>query len=304
MHQKIPTIFAIKGYALHDGPQIRTTVFFKGCPLSCRWCHNPEGLSSNIEIITIRDRCISCGACVVACPQQALAPVPTGGIDRNPAMCTACGRCVEVCPALAHEATGWQTSVATVMAEIEKDRPFHDTSGGGVTFSGGEPLLQPDFLLALLQECGRRQIHRTVDTTGFAPTATVLTIAAETDLFLYDLKMMDSARHRRATGVDNTLILANLAALCRAGHPVRIRIPLVAGVNDREDDIRAVLAFLGDLPGIAGIDLLPYHGIGRAKYCKLGIDYPGAALTAPDRKHMNSLLGIITGAGFQVTVGG
>ncbi|KGO35454.1 hypothetical protein JT06_01670 [Desulfobulbus sp. Tol-SR] len=304
MHHKIPTIFAIKGYALHDGPQIRTTVFFKGCPLSCHWCHNPEGLSPNIEIITLRDRCVGCGECVVACPQQALAIDPADGIDRTPALCIACGRCVEVCPALAHAATGWRTSVAAVMAEIEKDRPFYDTSGGGVTFSGGEPLLQPDFLLALLQECGRRRIHRTVDTTGFAPTATVLTIAAETDLFLYDLKMMDSARHLRSTGVDNTLILANLVALCRAGHPVRIRIPLVAGVNDGEDDIRAVLAFLRDLPGITGIDLLPYHGIGRAKYRKLGIDYPGETLTAPDRKHMNSLLGIITGAGFQVTIGG
>lgn len=304
MHHNIPTIFAVKGYAIHDGPQIRTTVFFKGCPLSCLWCHNPEGLSPGIEIVTLRDRCVGCGDCVIACPQQALGPGPTGGTARNPDLCTACGRCVEVCPALAHEATGWRTSVAAVMAAIEKDRPFYDTSGGGVTFSGGEPLLQPAFLLELLQECGRRQIHRTVDTTGFAATATVLTIAAETDLFLYDLKMMDCARHRRYTGVDNTLILANLAALCRAGHRVQIRIPLVAGVNDGEDEIRAVLAFLDELPGITGIDLLPYHGIGRAKYRKLGRNYPGEALTAPDREHMNALLGIIKDAGFQVSIGG
>jgi len=304
MHHIVPTIFAVKGYALHDGPQIRTTVFFKGCPLSCLWCHNPEGLSPGIEIVTLRDRCVGCGDCVIACPQQALETGPTGDTARNQALCTACGRCVEACPALAHEATGWRTTVTAVIAAIEKDRPFHDTSGGGVTFSGGEPLLQPDFLLALLQECGRRQIHRTVDTTGFAATATVLTIAAETDLFLYDLKIMDNARHRRYTGVDNGLILANLAALCRAGHQVRVRIPLVAGVNDGEDDIRAVLAFLDDLPGITGIDLLPYHGSGRAKYRKLGRNYPGEALTAPDRKHMNALLGLITGAGFQVSIGG
>ena len=304
MRHNIPTIFAVKGYALHDGPQIRTTVFFKGCPLSCLWCHNPEGLSPGIEIITVRERCVGCGECVISCPQQALAPGTTAGMNRDPDLCTACGRCVEVCPALAHEATGRQTSVAAVMAAIEKDRPFHDTSGGGVTFSGGEPLLQPDFLLALLQECGRREIHRTVDTTGFAPTATVLAIAAETDLFLYDLKMMDSARHRRYTGVDNSLILANLAALCRAGHPVRVRIPLIAGINDGEEDIRAVLAFLHDLPGITGIDLLPYHGSGRAKYRKLGMSYPGGALTAPDRNHTTTLLGIIRDAGFQASIGG
>ncbi len=232
------------------------------------------------------------------------AQLAEGGIDRNQALCIECGRCVAICPALAHEATGWRTTVAEVMAEIEKDLPFYDTSGGGVTFSGGEPLLQPDFLLALLKECGRRQIHRTVDTTGYAPVETLLAVAAQTDLFLYDLKHMDSQRHRKYTGVDNGLILTNLAALCRSGHPVRIRIPLVAGVNDDEDNILATIAFLGDLPHIEGIDLLPYHGIGRAKYRKLGLDYPGEALTAPDRHRIDTFIGIISDAGYPVSIGG
>jgi pyruvate formate lyase activating enzyme len=304
MKPKPPTLFAIKRYALHDGPQIRTTVFLKGCPLSCRWCHNPEGISPRIELVMNREKCIGCGECVSTCPQQALTPSGTGGIDRNPALCIGCGRCVEVCPALAHEATGWRSSVAAVMAEIEKDLPFYDTSGGGVTFSGGEPLLQADFLLALLAECGRRQIHRTVDTTGHAPVETLLAVAAETDLFLYDLKHMNSEQHRRHTGVDNALILANLAALCHAGHPVRIRLPLVAGVNDDEANIRATLAFLAGLPGIEGIDLLPYHGIARAKYRKLGIDYPGEELSAPGATRITTLAGIINAAGFSTSIGG
>jgi pyruvate formate lyase activating enzyme len=289
--------------ALHDGPQIRTTVFLKGCPLSCRWCHNPEGLARGIEILTIPARCIGCGECVENCPQQALTPDPLGGISRNRALCTDCGLCVDICPSLAHERTGWITDVS-VMAEICKDLPFFDTSGGGVTFSGGEPLMQAEFLLALLKACGDLQIHRTVDTSGYAKTATLLEVARHTELFLYDLKHMDSAIHKAFTGVDNGLILENLAALCRAGHRVQVRIPLVAGVNDDEENIRQTARFLAGLPGIEGIDILPYHSIGRAKYQKLGLMYPGDGLKAPDTAHTQKLITLLETAGFAVRVGG
>lgn len=303
MKEKPPVIFAIKRYALHDGPQIRTTVFLKGCPLSCRWCHNPEGIASAIEILSVRERCIGCGECVEICPHEAL-HLDAQGIRRNRTRCSGCGSCTDVCPALAHQATGWQTDAEAVMAEIKKDLPFYDTSGGGVTFSGGEPLLQPAFLLELLRACGNLQIHRTVDTTGFAPTGVLLEVARHTELFLYDLKHMASSVHKAYTGVGNELILDNLAALCRAGRPVRVRIPLVAGVNDDETNIRRTAAFLAALPGIEGVDLLPYHSIGRGKYRKLAMDYSGADLMAPDQEHIKRLVEILNGSGFDVRIGG
>lgn len=304
MNKNIHTLFAIKRYALHDGPHIRTTVFLKGCPLSCHWCHNPEGLARQVEIVFIADRCIGCGECIEKCPQQALSPRLQGGILRNRSLCTNCRLCVDTCPALAHEATGWHTDVQAVLAEIKKDLPFYDTSGGGVTFSGGEPLMQSEFLLQLLKACGNLQIHRTVDTTGYAPTEILLEVARHTELFLYDLKHMDSRIHREYTGVDNALILENLAALCHAGHRLRVRIPLVAGINDDEANIRATGEFLATLPGIEGIDILLYHSIGKSKYQKLEREYPGANLTAPDQKHIHTLIEIIRNTGHDVRIGG
>lgn len=221
-----PLLFAIKRYALHDGPQIRLTIFFKGCPLSCFWCHNPEGIGSELEVVTDMERCIGCRACLDGCPESALHLAGSGVLrDRN--LCTRCLNCVEICPSLAQEAIGRHYSIAEVLREIEKELPFFDLSGGGVTFSGGEPLSQAAALSELLQSCGRLELHRAIDTTGFAPTATLLDIAELTELFLFDLKHMDSDLHRRYTGVANELILHNLTQLARRAALIRIRLPLL-----------------------------------------------------------------------------
>lgn len=298
-----PTIFAIKRYAIHDGPNIRTTVFFKGCPLSCWWCHNPEGMSSAIEIISVADECVGCGYCADQCPQQALTLSPAGP-ERDLANCTVCGNCIEICPALAHIATGWTTSTASVMTEIEKDLPFYDHSGGGVTFSGGEPLMQPAFLLDLLKECGRLDIHRAVDTSGYAGTGILMEIARHTDTFLFDLKMMDSDRHRLYTGVGNELILTNLTALARAGYQIRVRMPLIPGINDDEENIIRTGTFMMGLPDVTEIDILPYHRSATSKYKKLSLIYPGTSFPVISEEKIQQTGKILEQIGLKVRRGG
>lgn len=297
------TIFAIKRYALHDGPDLRTTVFLKGCPLSCLWCHNPEGLRHDIGMVTMADTCVGCGDCLAACPQQALR-MTHAGPRRNDERCTACATCADTCPALAHEATGYRVTTDTVLAAIEKDRPFYDGSQGGVTFSGGEPLAQPGFLMELLRECGTRELHRVVDTSGFAETALLLHIARETDLFLFDLKHMDSETHQRCTGVPNERILENLAALARNGNAVQVRMPLIPGINDGDANLHATGRFVASLTGLRSLDLLPYHGSATAKYAKLGMDYPGASIPAPDPHAVRRAAGIMESYGLTVRIGG
>jgi pyruvate formate lyase activating enzyme len=303
MRQSAPLLFAIKRYALHDGPNIRTTVFFKGCPLSCFWCHNPEGMRAETEVVTISERCIGCRECVHSCPEGALT-LDRQGLRRDEARCTTCLECVEICPALAHEAVGYYSGIDEVMREVEKDLPFYDQSGGGVTFSGGEPLQQAEPLLALLKRCGMLGIHRVVDTSGLAPTAVILMVARHTELFLYDLKHMDSHRHQEYTGVDNTLILANLQALAQNGAAFRIRIPLLAGINDSNENIEATARFARGLTGLAGIDILPYHHFASAKYTKLKAGYRGERSHCPTREDIARVRNILEHSGHQVTIGG
>ena len=298
-----PVIFAVKRYALHDGPNIRTTIFFKGCPLSCHWCHNPEGIAKDINIISLSDKCVGCSACIDNCPTGALS-LSAEGIDRDITLCSLCGDCVDVCPALSHEATGWTTDISQLMGEIKKDLPFYDNSGGGVTFSGGEPLMQPDFLLELLQECGKLDIHRAVDTSGFAPTSTMMSIAEQTDLFLFDIKHMDSEKHRFYTGVPNDLILHNLKALSAAGHPINARIPLISGVNDDENNIRATALFLSACPTVKRVDILPYHPSARAKYKKLDIGYQGEKMQVPENEKIAGVVSLLSEFGLDVRIGG
>jgi len=259
-------IFDLKKYSINDGPGIRTTVFFKGCPLRCRWCHNPEGQSFAPEIIIRASRClVDCSECVTACPEDAI--VKTAGVpvlDRR--KCNACGRCTDVCPAEAIEMAGRRVSSAPLLREIEKDRIFQEQSGGGVTFSGGEPLAQADFLGEILESCRKKEIHTTVDTCGFASADILESIARNTDLFLYDLKVIDEKRHRDSTGESNALILENLKRLASMGKKTIIRLPVIPGVNDDEENIRDMARFLRSLGTVSDISLLPYHKLGRDKY--------------------------------------
>lgn len=298
-----PLIFSIKRYALHDGPNIRTTVFFKGCPLNCFWCHNPEGISPNSEVVFIADKCIGCRECLAGCPEQALS-IDTSGIVRDQNRCSHCFECVEICPALAQEGVGYRSSAAQILAEIKKDLPFFDQSGGGVTFSGGEPLLQKDALLVLLQRCGELGIHRAVDTTGFAPTPHLLEVAEHADMFLYDLKHMDPILHREYTGVPNELILSNLERLARLPLEIRVRIPLLQGINDNSENVEATAKFITSLGRIRRVDLLAYHHFASSKYTKLGSSYHGTESNVPDALTLSRVKKTLEQHGLDVHLGG
>lgn len=262
------TIFNIQRFSIHDGPGIRTTVFLKGCPLSCAWCHNPESQHAQPEIMVQTEKCVGCGACVAICPTGA-ATVIEGQRVAKP--CPACGRCLSVCPQGALELVGKMMTVDEVMLEILKDQLFYDESGGGVTFSGGEPLQQPAFLQALLASCCQHGMHTVVDTSGYAPWPVVEKIAPLVDLFLYDVKLLLDERHLRYVGTSNKLMLHNLQRLVKISH-VQVRIPIIPGVNDDETNLQATADFLKPLP-LQGIKLLAYHNYGVPKYARLGKVY-------------------------------
>jgi len=296
--------FDIKRYAINDGPGIRVTIFLKGCPLNCRWCHNPESISPQVQKLFTRAKCIGCGECIKVCPSDAC-KLTRDGIITVKELCTLCGKCAVVCPSLATEMSGREQSVAELLEIIEKERPFFDQSGGGVTFSGGEPLLYADFLCEILAACGQRGIHRCIDTAGLAKTETLLEVAKQTDLFLFDLKHMDNEKHKQWTGVGNDLILNNLQALAEAGAAIQIRLPLIKGVNADHENIAATAAFIAALPGgKKSISLLPYHNIAAAKDQKLGLLREQNRLQEPSPEDVAAVIAQFTEAGLRATVGG
>ncbi|WP_321368926.1 glycyl-radical enzyme activating protein [uncultured Desulfuromusa sp.] len=299
-----PLIFDIKRYAINDGPGIRIAIFFKGCPLSCLWCHNPESISLQPQKLYTRTKCILCGECINVCPNHACR-LTSDGIVTDPQRCDLTGRCAEVCPTLAMEISGYHKTVPELLQIIEKERHLFDQSGGGVTFSGGEPLLHPDYLREILDRCGNNQIHRTVDTCGFVKQETLLEIAKRTDLFLYDLKLMDTDKHKAYTGVNNELILANLIALAETGANIQIRIPLIQGVNSDQKNLSATATFIAGLAGEKKtISLLPYHATATHKYRKLGQNYLADNLDEPDKTDLQCAIDCFLAHDLPATVGG
>ncbi|MBT3315005.1 MAG: glycyl-radical enzyme activating protein [Anaerolineae bacterium] len=297
-------IFDIKRYAINDGPGIRSTVFFKGCLLNCAWCHNPESISPFPQKMYSHDKCIGCNTCVEACPENACELTPQG-IVTDPELCKVCGICADVCPTKATEISGEVMTKEAILEKIEKERVFFDQSGGGVTFSGGEPLMHAEFLIELLDECGERGIHRTVDTTGLAKKEILLEVAKRTEHFLYDLKAMDTAVHEKWTGTGNENILKNLKMLSAAGAKINIRIPLVKGVNADEENIRETAAFVADLAGEKKkVNLLPYHNIAARKYQKLGGEYDPGVMEEPSEAEQERCVEIFAEYGIEAIIGG
>ena len=281
-------IFNIQHYSLHDGPGIRTVVFFKGCPLDCKWCHNPESKAMKSELSFAKDRCVQCRKCDLVCPQGVHAF--TDGmhtLDRD--KCILCGKCTESCAAAALERVGKAYDVDAVMAELEKDDIFFGTDGG-VTFSGGEPFLQFNALFALLQACRQKKYSVCIETSGYTSTERILKSAEYTDIFLFDCKETDPKKHKEYTGVDNRQILANLAALDAINATVILRCPIIPDCNDRADHFDAIVALANRYRCIKQVDFMPYHPLGISKSEQLGKTCPFTHGEFLDKKALQNRL--------------
>ena len=294
-------IFDIQRFSIHDGPGIRTTVFLKGCPLHCKWCHNPEGISPDPQLSVVPENCIGCASCLGTCKTGALALNGKRTIVIDRPRCTACGDCAPACDPRALEMVGRTASVDEVIAVVLRDREYYLASGGGVTLSGGEPLLQPDFTHALLRAAKAAGVSTCIETSGFADGAVVEKVAPLTDFFLYDYKETDPQRHTAYTGVSNDLILENLHKLYARGARIALRCPIIPGCNDREDHFAGIAALSREMPGLAEIDLVPYHPLGRGKIARLGMaDSPLAAADLPARATLDGWIGWFAKQGIQV----
>ncbi|HEY3287492.1 MAG TPA: glycyl-radical enzyme activating protein [Gemmatimonadaceae bacterium] len=284
-------VFNIQRFSVHDGPGVRTTVFMKGCPLSCSWCHNPESQEVSPSFVRLRHRCMQCGRCT---DEELANPVVVGK-----EICD-----VEACPTGALQHVGERTDAATLVGTLLRDRIFFDESGGGVTISGGEPLVQAPFVTDVLRRLRAEGVHTALDTCGFGPWEHLRDAAAHADLVLYDLKLMDAARHEAATGVSNVRILDNLRTLAAMRANIWIRIPIIPAVNDDDANLGDTADFLRAIPGIRNISLLPYHPTGEAKFARLGKHYAlhGTATPAPDQ--LAAIVARFEQRGLMATIGG
>lgn len=298
-------IFDIKRFALNDGPGIRTTLFLKGCPLHCIWCHNPEGISTRAEKMYNRKKCIGCSTCVDQCPLHLLHLTPDGILQDEG--CTRCGRCTLECPTKAMEMSGREWKTDELMAVVEKERKVMEDSGGGVTLCGGEPLMHPDYALQLLDELGRRRLHRAVDTTLYVSDQTLERVMPACELLLIDLKHMDSQQHQLYTGVPNERILQGIRHVSQRSHPFWIRIPMIAGINADDENLKASASFLASLPVKPEVvNLLPYHDIGKGKHERLGTTYnpQSVLMRTPTDEEQQHALSILQDAGLNARIGG
>ncbi|KIS24026.1 MAG: choline TMA-lyase-activating enzyme [Clostridium botulinum] len=272
-------IFNIQKYNMYDGDGIRTLVFFQGCPLRCKWCANPEGLEKKYRVMLKSNLCVNCGACVSACPvgihtisNKTLKHEVNRDID-----CIGCGKCKEACLKSAISIVGEEKTISELLKIVEEDRTFYEMSGGGVTLGGGEVLMQPEAATSLLMACKQEGINTAIETCGYTKLETILKVAEFVDLFLFDIKNINSDRHHELTGVRNERILENLQELLKNKYNVKIRMPLLKGINDSQDEIEKTMEFLlpyKDYKNFKGIDLLPYHKMGVNKYNQLGMEYP------------------------------
>jgi len=303
---KQPCIFNIQKYSIHDGHGIRTTFFFKGCPLSCQWCHNPESQRYGVELMFYYERCVGCGSCIPVCPHQANTFVE-GRMNVDRTACAACGACVDVCLPNARELVGRVYTVDELVKEAEKDQMFYEVSGGGITLSGGEVMAQDmDFVEAFCRKLHRKGYSVNIDTCGYAPYDSFRRILPYVDTFLYDIKLMDPDEHKRFVGTGNRLILDNLIRLNADGAKIDIRIPTINGVNAREDFMQDVIGFLLDNHiQVTEVNLLPYHDIGKSKYAHLDRAYAEEILKVPSGERMELFQKMFIKSGFANTkIGG
>jgi pyruvate formate lyase activating enzyme len=292
-------IFNIQKFSLHDGPGIRTVVFLKGCPLACMWCSNPEGRGKSPELIYSQERCIGpqgCDLCKSVCLEKAIERDKSGKVCIDRSRCDGCGDCASVCPSHALQVSGQWVRVDDVLRIVEEDDAFYARSGGGLTVSGGEPLAQGAFVHALLKAARKRGIDTAIETSGLCNWKTLRKVAPFANRIFFDIKCLDCQKHQRVTGVSNRKILENFRRM-RAELPevdVTVRTPIIPGVNDSVEEIRAIGAFIREAGGASSYELLPYHGFGAPKYEKLGRHYLLEHLQAPTMERMRSLQSVAT----------